>query len=431
MGLKIGYARVDITPEAPVPLAGLGNTLSRISDNSLDRLQSTCLACTGADGETVLLFTSDLIRGVPSILDRARAAIQEKYGIAPERIMFSNTHTHSATDYTQQEHDGVLRAVEMMIRRVTEAAGQALADRAPATLLAGSSRPQTLNFVRHYLRDPETNALVGHPYEPDNQLQLVKIKREGAKDILIMNWQAHPCFTSGYNKHDISADYVHTFREMIEGETGMLFAFFLGASGDVNARSRIKEEVIAPDRDTYAELMRKYIAEALENLVPLEGETVKILHRVIKLTIDHSDDHRIDDAQIVVDFWKKTYDRKATDAMAKPYGINSPYHANAIIGRSKQPAYTEMPIDAACIGGLGFVFAPYEMFCKNGMFIKENSPFAATVVATCSNNAYSYLADDFAFTAQCYEVDVRRFERGTAEKVAAEFVSVLGELKNA
>ena len=430
MSLQIGYARVDITPEVPVPLAGLGNTLKRISENTLDSLQSTCLACTGADGETVLLFTSDLIRAVPKYLDRARVAICEKYGIAPEKIMFSNTHTHSATDYLQGEHEGIIKSAEMLIERVIQAAGQALADRAPATISAGSSYPKTLNFVRHYIRDPETKALIGHPYEPDNQLQIIKITRQGAKDILIMNWQGHPCFTSGYDKHDISADYIHTFREMLEKETGMVFAFFLGASGDVNTRSRIKDEVIAPDRDTYAKLMHSYIEEALNNQKPLEGDKVKILNRELTLPIDHSDDHRIADAQIVVQYWKETYDRKATDAMAKPYGINSPYHASAMIGRSKQPRSTQMPIHAACIGGLSFVFAPYEMFCKNGMFIKENSPFAATVVATCSNNGFSYLADDFAFTAQCYEVDVRRFPRGTAEKVASEFVAMLEELKN-
>ena len=139
MSLQIGYARVDITPEAPVPLAGLGNTLNRISDNTLDRLQSTCLACTGSNGETLLLYTSDLIRGIPEILDRARNVIFAKHGIAPEKIMFSNTHTHSATDYFQDEHEGVKQAIEMLIEKFAEAAGMALADRAPAKISAGAS----------------------------------------------------------------------------------------------------------------------------------------------------------------------------------------------------------------------------------------------------------------------------------------------------
>ena len=429
MSLKIGYGRVDITPDVPVPLAGLGNTLNRISNNVLDKLQSTCLACSDDYGNTLLIFTSDLIRAVPVIIDQVRDIIYQRFGIRPENVMFANTHTHSATDYLQSEHEGVKRSTEKLIERMVEAAEQALNDRTGATISSGCAYPESLNFVRHYTKNPETKELIGHPYGPDNQLQLITIKREDSKDIMIMNWQAHPCFTSGYDKHDVSADYIHSFREMIEAEKNCLFAFFLGASGDISAKSRIKSEVIAPERGIYANLMRKYIDQAVENQKPINGDKVSILRKEIKLVIDHSDDHRIADAQKVVEFWQKTYDRKATDAMAKEYGINSPYHANAIIGRSKQPDSLVIEVNAACIGGLGFVFAPYEMFCRNGAFIKENSPLRATVVSTCSNNGYAYFADDFAFTEQCYEVDVRRFERGTAEKVAGVFVEMLEELK--
>ena len=428
MSLFIGYARVDITPSESVPLAGLGNTLNRMSETCLDQICTTCLACTGADGNTALLFASDLIRAIEPIANRAREEIFNRYGVEPGNIMFSNSHTHSATDYVESEYPSVVRAADMLVERFTEAAGLALEDRRESTISAGSAYPKSLNFVRHYTRDPETKELVGHPYNPDNQLQIIKISRKDAKPILIMNWQAHPCFTSGYKKHGISADYIHTFRQILELQSDVHFAFFLGASGDLNARSRIKDEMVAPDRDTYGMFMHPYIKEAMANLVPLEGDEVIVSRRDLSIPIDHSDDHRVGDAQIVVDFWKRTYDRKATDAMAKDYGINSPYHANGIINRSKQPDYTTMPIHVAKIGGLGIAFAPYEMFCKNGMHIKENSPYKATVVATCSNTGFSYLADDFAFTEQCYEVDVRRFVRGTAENVANNFVEMLKEL---
>ena len=429
MEIKVGYARVDITPEDSVPLAGLGNTLKRMSENILDRLQSTCIAFTDDSGSTALTFTSDLIRAVPELVAWTRAAIENKYGIPGKCVMFANTHTHSATDYLRWDtHPAVAKAADMLVERMTEAAGLALADRKSAKLFVGREHPQTLNFVRHYVRDPETNALVGHPYEPDNQLQLVKIAREGGRDILIMNWQAHPCFTSGYDKHDVSADYIHTIREKVEQETGMLFAFFLGGSGDVNTRSRIKTEVIAPTRDIYTEMMFQYIQKALDNMEGVPAGAVRVAEKIVVLEYDHSDDHRVGDARIVQNFWAENYDRKATDAMAKQYGINSPYHANAIVGRSGQPATAEMSVFAVTVGNLGFAFAPYEMFCRNGIFIKENAPQTVTIVATCANAGFSYLADDFAFTEQCYEVDVRKFVRGTAEKVASEFVNLLTEL---
>ena len=429
MALKIGFARVDITPDVSVPLAGLGNTLNRMSENILDRLQSTCLACSDDNGNTLLLYTSDLICAVPKYLDQARMLIFEKYGIAPECVMFAHTHTHSATDFLQRDHESIIHSSGILIKKLVDVAGEALADRVSANLLSGEAYPNSLNFVRHYTRDPETKELTGHPYDPDNQLQIVMIKREDAKDIMVMNWQAHPCFTSGYDKHDVSADYIHSFREMVEDEYDCLFAFFLGASGDINSRSRIKSEVIAPDRDSYVDCMRKYIQQAFANLRSIDGDRISILRRDVKLVIDHSDDHRIGDAKIVTEFWKKSYDRKATDDMARQYGINSPYHANAIIARSTLPDSQVISVDAVCLGDLGIVFAPYEMFCQNGMYIKSNSPMHTTIVSTCSNNGYSYLADDFAFTEQCYEVDVRRFARGTAEKLAETFVDMLEVMK--
>ena len=51
-----------------------------------------------------------------------------------------------------------------------------------------------------------------------------------------------------------------------------------------------------------------------------------------------------------------------------------------------------------------------------------------THLATCSNTGFSYLADDFAFTEQCYEVDDRRFVRRMAENVENNFMEMLKEL---
>ena len=58
--LAVGYGRVDITPGYPVPLRGFGNPTRRLSNRNLDPIYVTCLAFSGEDGETVLLYTTDL-----------------------------------------------------------------------------------------------------------------------------------------------------------------------------------------------------------------------------------------------------------------------------------------------------------------------------------------------------------------------------------
>ena len=44
--LRIGYARVDITPEDHVHLTGYGNDQIRLSEEFRDKIYSTCIAFT-------------------------------------------------------------------------------------------------------------------------------------------------------------------------------------------------------------------------------------------------------------------------------------------------------------------------------------------------------------------------------------------------
>jgi hypothetical protein len=51
-----------------------------------------------------------------------------------------------------------------------------------------------------------------------------------------------------------------------------------------------------------------------------------------------------------------------------------------------------------------------------------------TFVVSCCNGAFAYLASKAAFDYGCYEKDNRKFVRGTAEKVADNFVEMLKEM---
>lgn len=48
---EVGFARVDIRPTEPQPLAGYGNTLTRMSVGSLDYLYCQCIAMKDEDGQ--------------------------------------------------------------------------------------------------------------------------------------------------------------------------------------------------------------------------------------------------------------------------------------------------------------------------------------------------------------------------------------------
>ena len=422
--LLVGYARVDITPEKDVPLRGIGNSHMRMPNILIDRLYTTCVAFTDSEGATALIFTSDLCSAWKSVTEALRKKVWEAYSIPAEQIILSNTHTHSGPD-TSLETDYNPWYVE----RLFEAATAALADRKPGQMEIGrTSNTKQLNYVRHYFRD-ENGKPCGHKAEPDPQIQMVKITREAGKDILLMNWQSHPCWGLGINRNAITADYIGVVRNYIESKTDCLFAFYQGAAGNIGSNSRIQAERLTWDMQLYGGLLAERALRALEELTPVPGGRVRGTTRTVTLTVDHTDDHRVADAQIISKFWTETNDRKGADALGKPYDIHSPYHANSIIGRSKAPATMDMTVGAVCVGELAFPWAPYEMFCENGIYIKEHSPFTGTFVLPISNERFSYVASAQAYDYGCYEYDTRQFIKGTAEFLAETFVELLNILK--
>jgi len=97
--LLAGYARVCITPEESVPLAGYGSSSARMSRNVLSDLYTACIAFSDEDANTVLLFVNDLNESRQEYTDPICRAVSEAVGISVEHITVAATHTHSAPTY--------------------------------------------------------------------------------------------------------------------------------------------------------------------------------------------------------------------------------------------------------------------------------------------------------------------------------------------
>ena len=427
--LRIGYGKACITPEESVPLAGYGNTAKRMSTNVRDDIFATCVAFTDANDSTVLLFTLDMLHAHVKWTEGIREAVTEACGIPGDRIMVAHTHTHAAPDaYNSLECTERYRL--FLAKRCREAAEAALADRCPGQLYAGIRTMQNgMNFIRNYIKDESGN--MHHADEPDRRLQLVKVVREGTRDILLMNWQAHPCFTGGLKKPDISADYIGDLRKYMEERTGDLFAFFQGASGNVTTGSKLPGERITNDCATYASLLGEWSMLLYDALEPVAGDSLCFRTETLKIPIDHSDDHLVEEAKVVRDFWVDVNDYPICTKFANEHGFNSVYHASGVISRASRGESADMELNVFSVGDISFVCAPFEMYSVNGSFIKDHSPFAMTFIVTSCNTLHGYLAEDKAFDYGCYEVDFRRYPRGTAEKVAEHFTQMLTTLKNA
>ena len=437
--LLVGYGRVEITPDGPINLAGYGNDPVRISEEVRDPLYATCIAFTGSDGNTVLLFTTDMTQCYEAMATPTREAIAQEQGIPFENILVAATHTHSAP--AGYRTDEVMMAFrEKYTEGLKEAARKALADRAEAAIYVGNTYTERMNWVRHYkMADGSTagsnfgnwsSGIVGHTSQPDTLLQVIKFVRPGTKDVVLTNFQAHPCHTGGIDKRVISADYIGDMRKFVEERTGARFAHFQGAAGNHGGVSVDKKEVRTADAAEYGQLLGEYVLKAMACMRIVTGDmTVKTLRRDMDLPYDHTDGHLVEKAKEIQKIWHETYDRPRCNKLAGEIGQNSIYAVGHIISRASRPERGEMPIYALRVGPLGFACAPYEMFGANGMFIKEWAPYATTFVVTHCNGSKSYLASKLAFHHGCYEVDSRWYPEGTAELLADNFVDMLKELK--
>jgi hypothetical protein len=317
-----------------------------------------------------------------------------------------------------------------------------MADRKPAKMYGGSIETQGMNFVRHYLMNDGTYAgdnfgstasgYKSHATEVDNVLQLIKFTREGDNDIYLTNFQCHPHQTGGSTKYDLSADVVGEYRTAMENALGCEVVYLSGAGGNVNSHSRIKEEQATPDWKAWGKKLADY-AQQVE-FTELKTGKVQAAVASFEAEINHADDANAAICKELNTRWNNgeiTYEEVKT--LGKNYGLdlNSPYHAGAIASRANMGRSHTFNIWAYSFGDVGLIAFPGEQFDTNGKFIKENSPFAMTIVATKANGENGYFPSEFAFGHGSYEVDTTKYVVGTAEKLADTYVAMLTEQRNA
>jgi len=437
--MKIGYGRANITPDELLNLTGYGNDEVRIAKEIRDKLYATCIAFTDTEGNTGIMCTTDALNTYAGIVAPIRKAIAEEFDIPYENIHIAATHSHS-TPAIYLGNPEMSRYRDKFKTGIIEAARRAMNDRAPAILYVSGTPTERMNFVRHMKMADGTYAgsnfgdwssgIVGHTSNNDSWIQVIKIDRVGKKSIILMNWQAHPCFTGGIGKYVLSADYISDVRKYVEMKTGARFAFFQGAAGNHNGVSTKVCEHKTDDSAEYGRLLGDYVLRALESTVQVKGGKVQGIRRDLELELDHTDDHLVPKAKEIWSEWVKTYDRPACNKRAmEELGQNSIYAVSHILARAERPATDVMSLYALKVGDLAFACAPYEMFGESGMHIKEYSPYAMTFVVSCCNDSKSYLATKLAFGHGCYEVDSRWYPMGTAEKLADNFVEMLKEIK--
>ena len=383
---SVGYGQESISPDHSVYLCGYNDPKEeRMSTMVAEALYATCVAFSDEDGNTVILLSLDLLLANKTVVGIVQDQISKETGVPVEQILYHTTHNHTGPDYS----DPVYR--QKVISACSKAAKDAMADRKPAQMYTTYTRPEGINTVRHYLLADgtymgeglgavATEMLVGHYGKADNLLQLVKFTREGAKDIVMINWQGHPRGPTPNPYTAATSNYPGVMRTTVETGLDCHSIFILSGSGNVNNNSKIPGEV---NYENYMELgkgLGQIAIDAAASFAP--AETGKIL-----------------------------FTKTGLDAM----GNESPDG--------------EVKLYAFSMGDLAFAAAPFEIFDTNAMAVRDNSKYKMTFYASCTNAYYSYLPTPPSFAwEQHYEVRVTKYPEGTAENVEQALIGLLDNI---
>jgi len=404
--LKAGYGREDVTPDAKdsLPLAGLA---ARDSMGVKDPLYITCVAIQDEEGNTFLLYHCDFLKAY-SVLLMCKRQVAKATGVPADNIVIANTHNHSAPALDNTTN-ALMEDYQKLCKNALVNAGKAaVEDLKPATMYTTSKKCEGMTYVRHYERPngkyhgkggSVNDLYVGYADPVDDNMELIKFVREGGKDILMMNWQGHPRGHSDsdtafnpegkFNKQFILSD-VDIIRKTVEAELDCHFAYYLGASGNVNNASAIPEDRITKDYIEHGKALGQLAIDASKNFTKVEGGAIKKVST------------------------------KVTATMKNGSGTE------------------DLAISAISIGNAAvFLIAPYEMFSVSALDLKEYSKFGLTYIVTCADNAYGYMPTSEVFdrvyenndgTTVAYEMEATSYAQGTAEALVAGYKTLMDQL---
>ena len=444
---KAGFAMVDISPKNSVPLSGYGGSQNRMSTGNYSTLEARCVAIRDTEGQLLFFLVADLASAPIGLGNTIRNELAEELGIPADHVIISGTHTHASVDTGLTNIPSVVEFNNSYIAGMKKAAYNALEDLKPAEVYAGSVRTQNMNFVRRYIMDDGSligdNAygtgtkIVRHETDADPEMQLMKFVREGGKDILISQFQAHPHLEGKTNNY--SSETVGFIREAVESTLGVHSLHWNGASGNLNSHSRISSENRFSQNQSgvvnYGKQMCTYIQMNYDKLTKVETGPIQVRKVTYTANVNHMYDHMLKEAQMIVDYFNKGNSASASATYAHnvtkncDMRINSYYHANRILLNAKLPETRDMDLAAWSFGEIGGVVLPFELFDTSGMQVKTNSPFTRTFIVGYGYPSYGgYIPTREGFSNGGYEADNSTFAPGTAEGMVGHYLNMLNDM---
>jgi hypothetical protein len=244
---KVGLARVKITPERPVFLAGYASRNKPFEKVAGD-LYAKALALEDRDGHVAVVVTTDLIGLSAAIAEPVCKRIGDKTKLKREQILLSSSHTHTgpALSLDPKVRDGradgdVQRTVDytrQLQDKLVEVVVQALKKREPARLSWGSG---VVHFVMNRREFTSNGVILGvNARGPaDRSVPVLRIDDADGKPRAVLFGAATHGTTLTQDCYELCGDYAGFAQVYVEEHVPKAQALFmLGCAGDSNPYPR-------------------------------------------------------------------------------------------------------------------------------------------------------------------------------------------------
>ncbi len=258
---KVGFAKRDITPQAPTPMWGYGARHDVLSQGVLDPLMAKAIVIE-VGNDRLAIVGMDIGRGpTRAMMEQIRKQVAEKAGV--QTVMISGSHSHHGPVIELTDSEGFgkgkfddavaysKRLPELLIEAIVEAK-----EHLQPAKMGIAKRDFELNRNRHTKQTVK-------PVDP--MLAVVRFDSTDGKPLAILvNFAAHPVTLPG-ELLKFSPDYPGALQNRVESAMSTNCFFMQGAAGDMSPNRG------SLDTKGYGEALGDHVvalAQSIETKVP-------------------------------------------------------------------------------------------------------------------------------------------------------------------
>ena len=435
MALKVGYGKCEITPRLGAYLQG--HNKKRYAQMVHDPLFVRAVAFEN-EGLAVML-NYDLSAMNTKLANRIREQVATYVNCPVENVVISCTHTHTGPNCSNMTREWDETFVDVVVNLSMHAAGLAKNDLAPAKLFAGSTECRGVTFCRRYLMKDgtaRTNPGIGNPdilrpmNDPDYQVVVLKVAREGAKDLALVNFGCHADTIKNVDGVDaISADWPGVTCNAVEKALDVACVLFNAPCGDVAQRDHTAKKETAQSTSGWHRTVKlgRAVAGAVVSvygafMTPVSEGPVRAEVAVLNLPLKRPTEEELASARDILEH-EADY---LGGNMAKTTDL---FEARMRLTVAKTDGFSQAVITALRVGGFAAAGSSGEPFCEIGKRIKAESPFEAQFALYLTNGSSGYFPMSDAFSYDGYEARTCKFQPGVGELVADTSLKLLNNIK--